>query len=76
MALDLRPLKAGILAKGSGTRRQRQKTYYDVEVLVELLIIDRDLKFRVRYPATENGEVIQGSDRSFSLISAFQPGTQ
>jgi hypothetical protein len=74
MALDLRSLKAEIQAKGG--RTQGQRTYYDVEVLVELMIIDRDLKFRVRYPATEKGEVIQGSGRSFSLVSAFQPGTQ
>jgi hypothetical protein len=74
MALDLRPLKAEMLAKSGGT--QRRRTHYDVEVLVELMVIGRDLKFRVRYPATENGELIQGSDRSFSLVSAFQPGTQ
>ena len=74
MTLDLRPLKAEMISQGRGT--QRQKTYYDVEVLVEILIIDRDLKFRVRYPATEEGAVIQGSDKSFSLIAAFQPGTK
>jgi hypothetical protein len=74
MTLDLRPLKAEMLAQGRGT--QRQRTHYDVEVLVEIIIIDRDLKFRVRYPATEKGAVIQGSEKSFSLVAAFQPGTK
>lgn len=74
MTLDLRPLKAGMIAQGRGT--QRQKIHYNVKVLVEILIIDRDLKFRVRYPATEAGAVIQGSDKSSSLIAAFQPGTK
>ena len=45
-------------------------------VLIELTVIDRNLEFTARWPATPEGEIIQGSRKFFSVASAFTPGTQ
>lgn len=74
MALDLSGLKSQIKPQGGGA--QGGKRHYNVRVRVEIVVIDRDLKFRVRYPATATGKIIQGSDKSFSLTAAFEPGTK
>lgn len=47
-----------------------------VVILVEMTVIDRNLEFVARWPATPEGQVIQGSRKFFSVASAFVPGTQ
>ena len=47
-----------------------------VVILVEMTVIDRNLEFTARWPATPEGEIIQGSRKFFSVASAFIPGTQ
>ncbi|KZM26023.1 hypothetical protein ST47_g2822 [Ascochyta rabiei] len=47
-----------------------------VVILVEMTVIDRNLEFTARWPATPDGQIIQGSRRFFSIASAFTPGTQ
>jgi hypothetical protein len=49
--------------------------YYEVTVLIDMEVVDRNLKFTVRLPA-ENGGVSQTISRdSFSIVAAFEPGT-
>lgn len=45
-------------------------------ILVEMTVIDRNLEFIARWPATAEGQIIQGSRKFFSVASAFTPGTQ
>ncbi|KAF1363129.1 hypothetical protein EJ07DRAFT_163038 [Lizonia empirigonia] len=45
-------------------------------ILVEMTVIDRNLEFIARWPATADGQIIQGSRKFFSVTSAFTPGTQ
>ena len=47
-----------------------------VVILVEMTVIDRNLEFNARWPATPEGQIIQGSRKFFSVASAFTPGTQ
>jgi hypothetical protein len=47
-----------------------------VVILVEMRVIDRNLEFTARWPATPDGQIIQGSRKFFSVVSAFVPGTQ
>lgn len=47
-----------------------------VVVLIEMTVIDRNLEFTARWPATEDGQIIQGSRKFFSVASLFTPGTQ
>jgi hypothetical protein len=47
-----------------------------VTILIEMTVIDRNLEFIARWPATPDGEIIQGSRKFFSVASAFTPGTQ
>ena len=47
-----------------------------VIILVEMTVIDRNLEFTARWPATEEGQIIQGSRKFFSVASLFTPGTQ
>ena len=47
-----------------------------VVILVEMTVIDRNLKFVVRWPATKEGQIVQGSRKFFSVASLFTPGTQ
>ncbi|KAF2129966.1 hypothetical protein P153DRAFT_315435 [Dothidotthia symphoricarpi CBS 119687] len=63
-------IKAKVPTKGDGSLR-----HYSVTLLIEMTVIDRDLKFVARWPPNENGTVIQGDQQYFSLVSAFQPGT-
>jgi hypothetical protein len=48
---------------------------YEVRVRVDYEIIDRDMKFIVRWPAEEGGDVIAGSQKTVSLAAVFEPGT-
>ena len=45
-------------------------------ILVEMTAMDRNLEFIARWPATEEGQIIQGSRKFFSVASLFTPGTQ
>jgi hypothetical protein len=47
-----------------------------VEVLLQIEIIGRDLKFFVRWPANREGKLLPASRSSFSLAAAFKPGTE
>jgi hypothetical protein len=47
-----------------------------VVILIEMTVIDRNLEFTARWPATEEGQIIQGSRKFFSVASLFTPGTQ
>lgn len=47
-----------------------------VVILVEMTVIDRNLEFVARWPATEEGQTIEGSRKYFSVASLFTPGTQ
>jgi hypothetical protein len=47
-----------------------------VEVLIQMVIIGRDLRFHVRWPAKSDGKLLAGSRSSFSVVSAFKPGTE
>jgi hypothetical protein len=51
------------------------KPYCTITVLVEMVVIDRDLKIFVRYPARDDGEALQLSQNSFQMAAAFKPGT-
>jgi hypothetical protein len=55
--------------------KQPGKPYYEVTVLVEMVVVDRDLKFFVRWPA-KDGEVLQASQDTFRMVAAFEPGTE
>ena len=49
---------------------------YNVTIRVVMKVIDRHLEFVAYWPADdENAAVIQGSQMSFDLTSAFKPGT-
>lgn len=48
----------------------------NVVILVEMKVIDRNMEFSARWPATPDGQIIQGSRKFFSVASAFVPGTQ
>ena len=54
--------------------RKKQKCL--VTVLIEMIVIDRDLKFSVRWPAEAQGAELQDSVKSFTVVAAFEPGTQ
>ena len=58
------------------TNRQEGEKADKVVILVEMTVIDRNLEFTARWPATEEGHVIQGSRKFFSVASLFTPGTQ
>ncbi|KAF2656351.1 hypothetical protein K491DRAFT_656655 [Lophiostoma macrostomum CBS 122681] len=73
IVLNLNDLKRYITPTLSNRKGRRK--YFRVEVLIEITVIDRDLKFNVRWPAEESGRIIEGSQRSFSVVAAFQPGT-
>lgn len=45
-------------------------------ILVEMTVIDRNLEFVARWPATSDSEANRGSKTFFSVASAFIPGTQ
>ncbi|CAN9187548.1 unnamed protein product [Alternaria alternata] len=53
-----------------------QKWKIRVEVLLQIEIIGRDLKFFVRWPANREGKLLPASRSSFSLAAAFKPGTE
>lgn len=56
---------------------KKEKEMVDkVVILVEMTVIDRNLEFTARWPATADGEIMQGSRKFFSVASAFTPGTQ
>lgn len=63
------------------TERQRvrvgrkTKYFYEVEVLLEMIVIDRNLRFLV-HPVEQNGSVLNGSGDAFCMVAAFRPGTQ
>lgn len=46
----------------------------EVKVLIEMVVIDRNLKFYVRWPALPDGNVLNSQD-SFTIVAAFEPGT-
>lgn len=48
----------------------------DVTILFEMKVIDRNIELVARWPAHEAGNEIRGSRVYFSVVSAFQPGTQ
>ncbi|KAB2099689.1 hypothetical protein AG0111_0g12188 [Alternaria gaisen] len=58
--------------KGLSTRDLKIR----VEVLLQIEIIGRDLKFFVRWPANREGKLLPASRSSFSLAAAFKPGTE
>lgn len=47
-----------------------------VEVLIQIEIIGRDLKFFVRWPANREGKLLPAARSSFSVAAAFKPGTE
>ena len=47
-----------------------------VTVLIEMTVIGRDLKFLVRWPARKHAAELKDSVKSFSVIAAFEPGTE
>ena len=69
--LDLNSLKGSIIPN---TPPGGMK-HYRVTVLVDMVVIDRDLKFTVRYPAEEDGDAVRGSGKTFSIVAGFEPGT-
>ncbi|KAF2178399.1 hypothetical protein K469DRAFT_731829 [Zopfia rhizophila CBS 207.26] len=74
IVLDLTHLKEHIMPKIPADPT-RGMEHYEVTVMVEMEVIDRDLKFNVRWPADDSGEIIEGSQKSFSIAAAFEPGT-
>lgn len=56
--------------------KQEGKIINSVMVLVEMTVIDRNLEFTARWPATPEGQIIKGSRKFFNVASAFVPGTQ
>jgi hypothetical protein len=58
--------------KGLSTRDLKIR----VEMLLQIEIIGRDLKFFVRWPANREGKLLPASRSSFSLAAAFKPGTE
>lgn len=48
---------------------------YTVTLLMEMTVIDRDLRFIARWPPTEHGNVIEGNQQFFSVVTAFGLGT-
>ncbi|KAF2678256.1 hypothetical protein K458DRAFT_317433 [Lentithecium fluviatile CBS 122367] len=57
------------------SKPERGRRHYKVTVLIDMVVIDRDLKFFVRWPADEDGGILKGSEETFSMVAAFQPGT-
>jgi hypothetical protein len=57
------------------SRPVKGQWHHSVTVLIDIVVIDRDLKFFVRWPANKDGEIVQGSQESFSMVAAFHPGT-
>jgi hypothetical protein len=57
--------------------RYEAQERYEVDLLIEITLIDRNLEFTARWKPDENGvgSVIQGSQTYFNLVSAFGPGT-
>jgi hypothetical protein len=53
--------------KAMGKSISRHKVH--VTILIEMVIIGRDLKFYVRWPANENGSLLAGS--SFTVVAAL-----
>ncbi|RYN89541.1 hypothetical protein AA0120_g6203 [Alternaria tenuissima] len=58
--------------KGWSTRSLKIR----VEVLIQIEIIGRDLKFFVRWPANREGKLLPAARSSFSVAAAFKPGTE
>ncbi|KAH6633440.1 hypothetical protein C7974DRAFT_171421 [Boeremia exigua] len=56
--------------------REAREKINKVVIMVEMTVIDRNLEFTARWPATPEGQVIRGSRKFFSVASAFTPGTQ
>jgi hypothetical protein len=54
---------------------QAKRHKIEITVLVEMVVIDRDLKFYVRWPARTDGTVLNRSRNSFTIVAAFEPGT-
>ncbi|KAF2116330.1 hypothetical protein BDV96DRAFT_645660 [Lophiotrema nucula] len=65
--LDLRSFKDKAVKKGR---------VYELDVLVEMEVIDRNLSFKIVWPAMEEGKVIPGGQGKFSMVAGFQPGTE
>lgn len=56
---------------------KKEKEIVDkVVILVEMTVIDRNLEFTARWPATVDGKIMKGSRKFFSVASVFTPGTQ
>ncbi|KAF2178402.1 hypothetical protein K469DRAFT_695689 [Zopfia rhizophila CBS 207.26] len=72
---DLTHLKKQGLIQKQGPASEEGMTHYEVTFQVDMVVIDRDLKFSARWPADETGGVIEGSQRTFSIVTAFDPGT-
>ncbi|XPS69479.1 hypothetical protein M3J09_001749 [Ascochyta lentis] len=68
---DVTDMRETIRAANKKARRLINKAV----ILVEMTVIDRNLEFTARWPATQDGQVIQGSRKFFSVASAFTPGT-
>lgn len=58
--------------KGLSTRTSK----INISVLIEMVIIGRDLRFDVRWPAKSDGKLLAASRSSFSVVAAFKPGTE
>ena len=74
IGLDLNRLKDYV----KPTRGAKNKPLFKVEVRVELVVVDRNLEFTVRWPSSEDGDVLdvtKGSQYRFSMVAAFEPGT-
>lgn len=59
------------LTKPAGHSKGKQR--YEVTVLIDIEVVDRNLKFTVRWPAVDSGDVV--NRESFSMVAAFEPGT-
>jgi hypothetical protein len=70
---DITHLQAQIQTQ---TTPDADNEWYEIELLIEMKVIDRNLQFTARWPANDqNAAVIQGSQAYFNLVSAFAPGT-
>jgi len=70
--LDLEGLRPYIKLTKGGRKGQDR---YIVDVLVQVSVIDRDLKVTVRWPDNDKGNIVPGSQKSYSIVAAFGPGT-
>ena len=73
LKLDLTDLKTQKLVKLED-KKSGTKPHYPVTILIHCRVIDRDIKFWVRWPPKKH--VRPMFQKTISLVAAFPPGTQ